>query len=1084
MTQVELTELSQGEVELDYRVDSENSGNEVTESSYLREIEENRGPEVFVDLNQPIEAPAKEFVAGEYYRDAEEIVPELAAQAEGPEADAPKLNVDRRDFMRLFSASSVFAATACVRRPVEKVIPYVTQPIDQVPGTPTYYASTCGECSSACGVVVKTREGRPVKIEGNSENPISQGATCALGQSTLQALYHPERRKMPRMNAGSGMADAEWNDWFKAVAEKINGKSNVGILTGAATGHRHDFFRRFLKHIGSPDTNLFTYDANMLLASTIEAHRIAFGVEAMPRTELRKAELIVGIGSDFLEVGTSPVYSAKNFAEAHTFKFEKMGRFVAFESALSQTGGRANERHVMAAGHEIVATLLLVKHLFAQSNAKGAASEREEIKRVLDANAAILEGAYDKVGMDSAGFDALAADMLKSPSCVLAGGSYGFDENATTLQLAAIMANVLCGAYGETMYIDRGWMTAPVRPGDMKRFMNEASKLDALFIIETNPSFSIPATWGFDTLVKQIPTVVSMQSMPCETDEVAQFQGNVHHYLESWGDEQPVAGFWSARQPAVRAAFGSRQSEDVLMWVAASMNKPMGYSEYRDFVKEQWKTIHQVLAAQVAYDTFFDAVLRRGFSGRLDKQTVRSMSGVAGAFSFSKPVEGSTVLVTNLDARLREGRGADRPVLHEVGDAMTSICWDTWVAMNPKRAAKEGFKKMDVVKVTTSAGSFEAAVYPLPGLHYNTIAVPRGNGRRKGILKTTDGIGVDPLVVLNKREDKLSGQPATSCEVVEIAKTGKQFALAWTQKTTDIGNRKDIIKQVSLKSAQETRNEAVDLDTVPDLYPVLDKEAQYRWGMTIDLTACTGCSACMVACATENNIPTIGRTEIRRGREMHWIRLDRYYKGDLDNPEVTFQPVMCQQCNHAPCEAVCPVYATTHDPEGINSQTYNRCVGTRYCANACPYKVRRFNWFQHKWNVIGDREMDKNPRALNPDVSIRTRGVMEKCTFCIQRIREAKHTAIEQGGKVTDAMLMTACQQVCPSNAITFGDLKNPRSNAAKARKDARAFLMLGGDPKHKHYGIKTLPNVSYLAKVVHKEVEASHGHHDSDHHG
>jgi Fe-S-cluster-containing dehydrogenase component len=523
------------------------------------------------------------------------------------------------------------------------------------------------------------------------------------------------------------------------------------------------------------------------------------------------------------------------------------------------------------------------------------------------------------------------------------------------------------------------------------------------------------------------------------------------------------------------------QAEDVLLWVAAAMERPMGYREYREYLREQWRGVHRSLAAQVEYDTFFDAVLRRGFSGRLDRQTVRGFAGVAGSLRIVPPQSGETVLLSNLDVRLRDGVGADRPILQEVGDSLTSVTWDTWVAINPNRAAREGIRRNDIIKVTGPAGSFEAAAYLLPGLHPNTIVVPRGNGH-SGVSKVTEGIGTNPLVAYERRADSITGDPVTSVQAVSIEKTGKKHILALLQRHNDIANRHDIIKTISLTRATEKMGTTRNLDDVPDLYPKLGENAEYRWGMSIDLTACTGCSACMVACATENNVPVIGPEQIIRGREMHWIRLDRYFSGDLDNPEVTFQPMLCQHCNHAPCEAVCPVYATTHDEEGLNSQTYNRCVGTRYCANACPYKVRRFNWFTHRWNIIGDRPMDRNPRALNPDVTVRTRGVMEKCTFCYQRIRDAKHTAKEQGTQVADGVLQTACQQVCPSNAIIFGDLKNPRSAVAKQREDYRSYMVLGGDPDHGHYGIKTLPNVTYMAKVHHGEEKGTKTH--DKHHG
>ena len=361
----------------------------------------------------------------------------------------------------------------------------------------------------------------------------------------------------------------------------------------------------------------------------------------------------------------------------------------------------------------------------------------------------------------------------------------------------------------------------------------------------------------------------------------------------------------------------------------------------------------------------------------------------------------------------------------------------------------------------------------MPGMHLDSVLVPRGNGHRsKGTIE--GGNGVDPLRAVAKAADSITGAAVTTGQTVKLTKTGKVYRLAAMQKHNDIANRTDIVKTVSLKTAVKNQAKTIDLDSVPDLYPELPQD-EYRWGLSVDLSRCNGCGACMAACGTENNVPQIGREEILMGREMHWMRLDRYFSGPVDNPEITYQPVMCQHCNHAPCEAVCPVFATNHDSEGINTMTYNRCVGTRYCANACPYKVRRFNWWTHKWHTMGERQQDRNIRALNPDVTVRTRGVMEKCNFCYQRIRDAKHAAKLRGVPLRDGEFKVACQQTCPSDAIAFGNLNDPRSKISRFRKDKRSFLMLGGDPAHGHFGIKTLPNVNYLAKVTHKEPTNGH---------
>ncbi len=1033
---------------------------------------------------EPLDAPVKAIENGPLYRAVEEVMPELSEACDEPAVlseslnDDDKLPVDRRDFMRLFSAGAILASTACVRRPTEKAIPYVTQPIDQVPGKPVHYATTCGECASGCGFVVKTREGRVVKIEGNPQHPLSQGSTCALGQSGVQALYHPDRRATPLIRFGNNRAgEASWDDVFERLAAVLKDAKNPAIMASGSTGNRNEFFRQFLKNIGGKPESLYIYESQTLFSELAAAHKAAFGVDGIPRTELRNADFIVGVGAEFLDVGISTVYETKSWSAGQAFRHGAKGRMIQFESRLTNTGAKASQRYPIVPGDELAVLLALCEALAKESGLKASAAEVAEINKVVSQQAQRISEMKSRLKFDDVIFSALAKDLLTKRSIVMAGGSGANDENSTLVQMAAIMANVMIGAYGKTLSFDKGWMNSPVKPGDLARFFKDASGIDALIVVDTNPAFTLPATSGIKDVLKGIQTVVSIQSMPCETDEYATFVLNGNNYLESWGDEHTVAGFWSLRQPSMRAFTNSRQAEDILLWTAAAMNKPMGYREYRDFLMEKWKPVHKLVGAEVDFDTFFKAVQRRGFVGKLEERGMPKMGGVAAQFKPSETKAAGLKLVAHLDNNLIDGRGADRPLLQEAGDAMTSIAWDTWVGINPNKAKELGLRYNDVVRVEGPGGSFEASIYPFPGLHPDTIAVPRGNGHVKGISRATDGIGVDPLVALASVKDVVTGDFSTSGQSVKLVSLGRKNRLAAMQKSGDLGNRTDIVKTISLAQARAGEGKTKDLDAVPDLYGDLYKDAAYRWGMSIDLDKCTGCSACYVACSVENNVPTVGREQVLLGREMHWIRTDRYFAGSVDNPTVMLQPMLCQHCTHAPCEAVCPVFATTHDEEGINSQTYNRCVGTRYCANACPYKIRRFNWFTHKWNIMGENPLDRNPRALNPDVTVRTRGVMEKCTFCIQRIRDAKHAAKERGGsnaKVMDGEIRVACEQACPSDAIIFGNLLDPQSRVSQLRRDNRAYLALGGEPEHGHYGIKTLPNVSYLAIVSNDGTETS----------
>lgn len=1051
-----------------------------------------RGKEVFAPVGDaPFEAPAKEFVPGPYYVGVEERLPELAERPEAEvEAKGTKLPVDRRDFMKLFSASTVAATAACVQRPVEKAIPFVQQPVDQFPGESVHYATTCGECAEGCGVMVKTREGRPVKLEGLPAHPINEGRLCAVGQAGLQGLYHPERRQGPVIRLGSRLVDSSWSDVFEHLGGKLKATQKVGIVTGPSTGHRHGFFREFLEKIGSKTQNLYTIDSNSLAESILAAHKIAFGVNAMPRADLSRAKLIVGVGADFLDVGHALVYNTRTYTQAHAFASGTKGRHVQFESAFTLTGARADERFVIPPGSETLVTLLLVRALLENKGSKGTSASRSQIQQTLDQKNDLIQSGYERIGMTREAFDKLAADMIATSAVVMAGGTGAFDENATNLQLAAIMANELLGAYDNVLQLSKGYMTAPVQVGDLQRFLAEAPALDVLFVIDVNPGFTLPASWGVTDLMKKIPTVVSIQDFPNEVDQIAQYALPAHHYLESWGDEQAVAGLWSMRQPAVRATTNSRQAEEILMWLAATLQKPMGFENYHAYLKSKWVAVQQLTGTQGDANLFFDMVVRQGFAGQLGTQSVSGLSsGLASNFKYVDTGRGGLRLAAPLDFRLRDGKHAHKPVLQEAADSLTTITWDTWVALNPTTAQKLGFKKFDVIKVEGPAGSFEASLYPLPGLHPDAVVVPRGNGHAVGTGTIEGGNGVNPLVALAKATDAATGAAVTAGQQVKLTATGAVFQMAQLQKHNDIANRKDIVKSVSLAKAAANATKTKNLDDVPNIFPELPK-VQYRWGMQIDLSRCTGCQACYVACSTENNVPQVGREQVLFGRYMHWIKIDRYFSGSTDNPEVTMQPMLCQHCQHAPCEAVCPVFATTHDPEGINAMTYNRCIGTRYCANACPYKIRRFNWWTHRWNQIGARGQDRNPRAMNPDVTVRTRGVMEKCTFCYQRVRDAKHRAKINGipvGKPGN-VLKTACQQTCPADAITFGDVQDPNTDAAALRRDNRAYLALGGDPEHGEYGLKTLPSVSYLAKVTLAETaDAEEGHggaQEGEHHG
>ena len=1050
-----------------------------------------RKPEVFAPVDGPFEVISDKMVPGPYWAEVEERKEELAQDPvqlkKEEEGLDKKFPVNRRNFLRFMGLGVAASAASCVRRPAERAVAYVDQPVDHATGVPTYYATTCQMCPSSCGLLVKTLEGRVTKVEGHSAHPATQGSSCSLAQAQVQALYHPERLKSPqKRNQAGELKDVRWSQVFKELSAHVQDTKKVAIFTGASTGHRDKFFRDFLSKLDAPQSNLFTWDSNSLIAALQEAHEIAFQSSGMPRVELGKARFLVGVGSDFQDVGVSTLYQTKGFSRFHTYRYGKKNEFVQFESHMTITGGKADTRHVIPPGYELSVVLLLLNKVFSKKASRLSPSLRKLVASILKDQRSKLTEAAVEVGVSTKELSRIADKLVKEASVVLAG-STAHEKNGTLLQLATLLLNKVIGAYDKNILeFEKGWLTQAYHSDDLKRFEKAAKDIDVLFIVDSNPAFTLPQSWKFKELLKKVKTVVSVQSFPCETDESAHYALPSHNFLEAWGDAEPVSGFLSVQQPTMRATTNSRQAEDILLWVLAAAKKSLPYSSYRAYLKEKWKGLSALKEGKLApFENKYKKLLATGFTGKLKERKVSSIRNVRLYFQEYELPQSGPKLLAPLDSRFLDGRGAHLPVLQEIGDAMTTIAWDSWVSLSPEKMKSLGLRKNQKVRLEASGQSLDLAAYPMPGLHKDAVVVYRGNGHTDKRSTISFQNGENPLSLFSKKVDGLSHQPVTGGESVRLKPLDEFYRLAAMQKQSDLMNRKDIIKEYSLAEASTLVNNQ-ELDKVPDLYPKLKGSAHspYRWGMAIDLDKCNGCGACMTACSIENNIPQVGREQILLGRKMHWIRRDRYFSGKVDNPKVTFQPVMCQHCNHAPCEPVCPVFATTHEPEGLNAMTYNRCVGTRYCANACPYKVRRFNYFTYQWREFGKEEYNRNPVAANPNVTVRTRGVMEKCSLCVGRIRDGKHAAKREGRTVRDGEVKTACQQTCPTGAIVFGNLNDSHSRISKLRRNGRAYLLLGADPKHKHYGLKTLPNINYLAKINLKGAPASKAHHVTNHEG
>lgn len=1036
-----------------------------------------RKPEVFAP-DGPFEVLSEKMVPGPYWAEVEETEESLSseqilADQEAEEGFDKKFPVDRRNFLRFMGLGVAATATSCVRRPVERAVSHVNQPVDHVVGASTYYATTCKQCPASCGVLAKTKEGRLVKVEGHHRHSISQGALCSLGQAQTQGLYHPERLQAPMSrDALKKLSPNSWNKIFKELGSSVQNTKKVAIFTGGSTGHRKQFFEEFLERLGAPKENLFTWEPNALIGAIQEAHEIGFNRQGMPRVELSRAKFLVGVGTDFQDSGVSPVYQTKGFSFFHALRDNKKNEFVQFESHLTLTGAKADKRYVIPPCYELSVLLLLLEKVSKDRRLRGDTAFKNLLQSILADHKKKMLEARKNLDISEEELTRIAKKLLSKDSLVLAGSTAN-SSDGTLIQIAALLLNYGVGAYGTTLEFNKGWLSPVFETKALKRFEKSEGDFDVLFLVETNPLFTLPDSWKFRELVKKAKRVVSIQYFPNETDELAHYALPSHHPLEAWGDSEAVKGFLSIQQPVMRPTTESRQAEDIFLWILAACDKSLPYSSYKAYLKKKWEFANSLLTGVAPFENTYKKLLATGFTGKLEERSLGPVGNVRNYFQSYVLPQSGLKLVVPYDTRFLDGRGSHLPVLQEIGDGLSSIAWDSWVSLSPERMKKMGLKKNQKVEIQSGVTKLELATYPMPGLHDDAVVIYRGNGHTDERSTISYKNGENPLLLLSKETDSLSAQPVTYGEKVELTALTSFYRLAAMQKHSDLMNRKDIIKEYSVDEVNGFSDNQ-DLDDVPDLYPKLKGSAHspYRWGMAIDLDLCNGCGACMTACSIENNVPQVGREQIILGRSMHWVRRDRYFSGDAKNPKVSFQPVMCQHCNHAPCEPVCPVFATTHEPEGLNAMTYNRCVGTRYCANACPYKVRRFNWWTHKWGEMAKEAYSRNPRASNPDVTVRTRGVMEKCSLCVGRIRDKKHLAKKEGRDVADGEIKTACQQTCPTGAIVFGNLNDPQSEIAKLRRNGRAYLLLGADPKHKHYGLKTLPNVNYLAKV---SLEASH---------
>ena len=962
----------------------------------------------------------------------------------------------RRDFLKLMGFGVAAATLASCETPVHKAIPYLNKPQEVDPTISNFYASTYFTGSDYNAVLVKTRDGRPIKLEGNPESPVTRGGLSARAQAAVLNLYDGARLPNFMMKKGNGHEKANFEQLDTAVRAGLAGATGKIALVSPTIISPST--KRAIAALSSRYRNVehIMYDVNSA-SGLLQANG---GV--LPAYDFSRANVIVSLGADFLGTWISPVEYSRQYVTNRKISTDKrtMSRHYQFESNLSLTGSNADVRVAVKPSEIGTVAVALYNAVSGGAPVSGlsATAQKQLTRAVADLQA------------------------NRGTSLVVSG------SNDPAVQTVVAAINQTLGNVGTSVNL-----TTPsfVRQGNdvrMGQFVDElkSGAISAVIFYHANPVYNHPRGEEIKAALAKVPLSVSLNDRLDETGSLCQYQAPDHHWLESWNDYEPKRGFLSLAQPAITPIFKTRQAQETfLRWAGSD-------ETYYNFLKDGWRTLLGANGFQAAWDkAVHDGV---AVGSALPTPTFSATSpGLATAISTIRNAKKGAIEVA-LYEKVGIGEGGvegNNPFLHELPDPVSKATWGNYIAIPRKMAVANKWEQGDVIKVTANGKSIEVPVLVQPGQADGSVSIAVGYGRTM-VGKVGNQLGANAFPLAQTTADG-----PIYYNVVTLDKTGATSPIAQTQTHHTIMDRREVVQENTLAKYILQPKEVTEYELIatPDGLEKPNKvslwqDYQYNdhhWGMAIDLNSCIGCGSCVIGCQTENNIAVVGKQQVINRREMHWMRIDRYYSSDhhedefekegklktyaamedpSDNPQVIFQPMMCQHCNHAPCETVCPVLATTHSSEGLNQMTYNRCVGTRYCANNCPYKVRRFNWFSYYSNekfedVNGHMFTDLGRMVLNPDVTVRARGVMEKCSFCVQRIQLGKLEAKKQKRRPKDGEVVTACAQSCPTEAIVFGDMRDPSSRISQLlrREDGeRAFHVLDS--------INVQPNVTYLTKI------------------
>lgn len=985
--------------------------------------------------------------------------------------------ISRRKFFALMTASSAFVFAACTDyRDKGEIIPYNKKPESVLPGVSNYFASTLHSGGKGWGILIKTREGRPIKIDGNPDHPINKGKIDSIAHARIMDLWDPKRLQNP-ISKKDGNKEVSWEELNKSIISKLSEASAQGkkiiMLGEKITSPTHKNLIDEIKN-EYPSTEYIAYDLyNDNNRQT--AWRKSYNTSSnFPLIALDKAKYIVSIDCDFLGVDGDSIENTANYTKTRdTENLDNFSRFYAFEAGMTLTGANADYRFRLNAENYLDLLVAIINEL-APMKGYSKISGFKSLNDLANANS----WSDDKLKVLKKDIK----ELLNNNSIVLAGKQLPESVHYATNYLNEIIGGTKLYR-NDTKEISYGSVKSFSELKNIVKDLNNGN-VGVLINYDTNPVFNLPVDLDFATAVSKAGTVITFSEFENETTEKSDYIIPINHDLEAWGDSQVREGVISTQQPVISPLYNTRQKEAVILsWIKNSES----YTDdiYHRYLMDYWKeNIYTQAQTNTSFKEFWLAALHDGVF-KYNSSSISNLSFDNTVISNIKPInrKNFTLLLTQ-GYFVGDGRYASNGFLQESPHPITKITWDNCASMSPKTAEELSVVMNDMVKVEVNGRILDLPVLVQPGMADNTIAVDLGYGREiAGPIGT--GVGFNTIKLMSSK-DGISNWIYTD---VKVSKTEGKYQLVSVQEHHAIDDESlrtpdefdkdgNMIKEG--KTFQEARG-IIQETTVNDFKAnpnvlhdhqhnvfSITKNHEYpglKWAMAVDMNKCLGCNACNIACSVENNIPVVGKDQVEVGREMGWIRIDRYYQGTPEDPIVSNQPMLCQHCDNAPCENVCPVVATTHNKEGINQMVYNRCVGTRYCANNCPYKVRRFNFFDFRDRIAnGYYKSESTKLAMNPEVTIRARGVMEKCTFCIQRISEAKQIAKQEGRQLKGSDVTTACQDACPSNAITFGSSNEEGSELVKMRNHNLGYHVLDY--------LNVVPNVTYIAKLRNLETE------------